>query len=83
MSFFNKPKGITKNKNAFISIPTFLSFYSFGFAKEEADTSKHSFPCPSVCSRSYLRLLSALVWGQNTDSGAKDSPVSGSLFPSV
>lgn len=81
--FFNKPNGITKNKNTFISIPTFLSLYSLDFANEEADANKHGFPCPSVCSRSHLRLLSALVWGQSTDRRAKDSPVSGSLFPSV
>lgn len=74
--FFNKPNTITKNKNNFINIPTFLSLYSLDFANEEADASEHSFPCPSVCSRSHLRLLSALVWGQSTDSRAKDSPVS-------
>lgn len=71
--FFNEPNGVTKNKNTFISIPTFLSLYSFDFANEEADTSKYSFLCPSVGIRLYLRLLSALVRGQSTDSGAKDS----------
>lgn len=43
--FFNKPNTITKNKNNFINIPTFLSLYSLDFANEEADASEQ-FPMP-------------------------------------